>query len=120
MNNKLKINTAAGILDIIGSVLYLIAPFALVDNAIGEAVGGAEEGSTSGLATVFMIFAIATLIVHIVAFVKSKKVAISNVGNTLGIIGHALYVLLGIFMAIPALVLSILAAIFTLRQKNLN
>ena len=35
MNNKLQINTVAGMLDIIGSVLYLIAPFKLVGNAIG-------------------------------------------------------------------------------------
>lgn len=116
---KLGINTTAGIMDILGAILYLVSLFVVAGAAIAEVAGEAASGSTTGTAMFFYIFAGASLVIHIVALVKSRKAQISNVGNILGIIGHGLF-LLTMLMAIPALILCILAAVFTLKQKNLN
>ncbi|MEF9935281.1 MAG: hypothetical protein RR789_08405 [Clostridium sp.] len=114
---KLQINKYTGIFDIVASVIYFIAPFIGMSAAFGEAFGEVAEGSTSATATVVLLIALAGLVLHIVAFVKSKKAGISNTGNILGIIANAIYLLLGMLLAFPAMVLSILAAIFTLKQK---
>lgn len=115
---KLKINTAAGIFDIIASVFYLIAPLMGIGVAFSEAFETVEAGSASAFATGSMGFALIGLILHIVALVKSKKANISNVGNILGIIANAIVLVLGLLLAFPAMVLSILSAVFTLRQKQ--
>ncbi|MTP79787.1 hypothetical protein GMB70_14160 [Turicibacter sanguinis] len=117
---KLKINTIAGIFDIIASVMYFIAPVVGIGAAFSEAFEATEAGSTESLATGFMVFALIGLVLHIVALVKSKKANISNVGNILGIIANAIVLVLGLLLAFPAMVLSILSAVFTLRQKQLN
>ena len=116
---KLKINTAAGIFDILASVFYLVAPFMGVGVAFSEAFETIEEGSASSFATGSMVFALVGLILHIIAFVKSKKANISNVGNILGIIANAIVLVLGLLLSFPAMVLSILSAVFTLKQKQL-
>ena len=117
---KLKINITAGIFDIIASVFYLFAPIIGIGTAFSEAFDAAEAGSTETIVTGFMGFAAICLILHIVALVKSKKAHISNVGNILGLIANALVLVLGLLLAFPAMVLSILSAVFTLRQKQLN
>lgn len=115
---KLKINIFAGIFDIIASVVYLFAPIIGIGSAFSEAFEATEAGSTESLALGFLGFALIGLILHIVALVKSKKANISNVGNILGIIANALVVVLGLLLSFPAMVLSILSAVFTLRQKQ--
>lgn len=116
----LKINTIAGIFDIIASIVYLIAPIVGIGTAFSEAFEAAESGSTESFATGVMIFALTGLILHIIALVKSKKANISNTGNILGIIANAIVLALGILLSFPAMVLSILSAVFTLKQKQLN
>ena len=117
---KLGINTAAGIVDIVGAVLYLVALFVIVGAAINEVVGTTGEGSTQTIATVFMLFAIVGVVLHIVGLVQSKKVNLKITGHILGIVGHGIYVLLSALMGWAAMILCILAAIFTLMQKPVD
>lgn len=116
---KLAINKAAGIVDIIAAIVYLVAPFLIVGAALGETSGAIGEGSTSSSAIFVSIIALVGLILHIVALVKSRKAQISNVGNILGIVGHAIFLVFGILLSLPAMVLAILSAVFTLRQKSI-
>ena len=115
---KLKINTWAGIFDIVASVFYLVGPFMGFSVAMSEAFDGVAPGSSSAFGSFALCFALVGLILHIVALVKSKKVNISLTGNILGIIAHAIVFVLGLLFAFPAMVLSILSAVFTLRQKQ--
>ena len=117
---KLKINTWAGIFDIVASVFYLVGPFMGFSVAISEAFDGAAPGSSSAFGSFALCFALVGLILHIVALVKSKKVNISLTGNILGIIAHAIVLVLGLLFAFPAMVLSILSAVFTLKQKQVE
>ena len=117
---KLKINTWAGIFDIVASVYYLVAPFMGVGVAVSEAFDVATAGSSLAFGSFALCFALAGLILHIVALVKSKKVNISLTGNILGIIANAIVLVLGLLFAFPAMVLSILSAVFTLRQKQVE
>ena len=117
---KLGINTAGGIIDIIGAVLYLAAIFVLVGAAVNEAIGSGTDGSTEALAVFFIIFAVVGLVLHIIGLVQSKKANIKITGHVLGIIGHGIYVLFGVFLSWAAMILCILAAIFTLMQKPVS
>ena len=117
---KLKINTWAGIFDIVASVFYLVGPFMGFSVAMSEAFDGAAPGSSSAFGSFALCFALVGLILHIVALVKSKKVNISLTGNILGIIAHAIVFVLGLLFAFPAMVLSILSAVFTLKQKQIE
>lgn len=114
---KLKVNTWAGIFDIVASVFYLVGPFMGISVAMSEAFDGAAPGSSSAFCTFALCFALVGLILHIVALVKSKKAHISLTGNILGIIANAIVFVLGLLFAFPAMVLLILSAVFTLRQK---
>ena len=116
---KLKINTWAGIFDIVASVFYLVGPFMGFSVAISEAFDGAA-GFSSAFGTIALCFTLVGLILHIVALVKSKKANISLTGNILGIIANAIVLVLGLLFAFPAMVLSILSAVFTLRQKRVE
>ncbi|MET1248889.1 transporter [Sporolactobacillus sp. STCC-11] len=115
MKRKLKINIITGIADIIMAFLIMISWFAVLFAAVGDAASGTH--ATGGIGTFFYICAGITLILHIVGWIKSKKNEISIVGHVLGIIGMACF-LFTMFLAFPAFVLAILAAIFTLLQKN--
>ena len=48
---KLKINTWAGIFDIVASVFYLVGPFMGISVAMSEAFDGAAAGSSSAFGT---------------------------------------------------------------------
>lgn len=121
MKNKIKINTITGITDIIMAIITFLAPMMIVGSAFDESFSnGSQQGQTSSLAIGLIVLGVISLILHIVAFVKSRKANISNVGNILGIIAAALFAGIGAIMGFPAMVLYILAAIFTLRQKNLQ
>ena len=117
---KLNINTWAGIFDIVASVFYLVGPFMGIGVAVSEAFEVAAAGSSLTFGSFALCFALAGLILHIVALVKSKKANISLTGNILGIIANAIVLVLGLLFAFPAMVLSILSAVFTLRQKRVE
>lgn len=109
---RLKINTAAAIVDIILSIIALVAIPTIV-------VEGFSEGTTSS-ADGFLVLMLCGLVLHIVGLIKSKKVGISIVGNILGIIGTGIYTFLGAIVSFPSMVLLILACIFNFIQKNID
>lgn len=117
---KLKINTWSGIFDIVASVFYLVGPFMGFGVAVSEAFDGAAIGSSLAFGSFALCFALVGLVLHIVALVKSKKVGISLTGNILGIVANAIVLCLGLLFAFPAMVLSILSAVFTLKQKQVE
>lgn len=117
MKRKLSINVAAGIVDIVMAVLIMVSWFAVITAAVGDAATGSH--ATGGVGTFFYICAAIVLILHIIALVKSRKAGISIVGHVLGIVGMGCF-LLTMILALPAFVLAILAAIFTLMQKNVS
>lgn len=119
MKKKLGINILAGVVDIINAFLITISWAVVLTSAIGEAAAGGSGHVTGGVGAFFYIAVGIGLVIHIVALVKSKKAGISIVGHILGIIGTACF-LFTMLLAFPALVLVILAAIFTLIQKNVN
>ncbi len=115
LKKRLTINNVTGVADIIMAFLIMISWFAVLFAAVGDATTGTH--ATGGVGSFFYICAGITLILHIIAWIKSKKAGISVVGHVLGIIGMACF-LITMFLAFPAFVLAILAAIFTLLQKN--
>jgi hypothetical protein len=117
LKKKLKLNIFTGIADIIMAFLIMISWFAVFFAAVGDAATGTQ--ATGGVGTFFYVCAGITLILHIIALVKSKKAGISIVGHVLGIVGMGCF-LITMFLALPAFVLAILAAIFTLLQKNVD
>ncbi|MBS4174209.1 transporter [Bacillus sp. FJAT-49736] len=119
MKRKLKINVLAGIFDIINAFMIMISWGVVLFAAVGEAAANGSGHVTGGVAAVFYVIAIIGLILHIVGLVQSKKARISIVGHILGIIGCGCFVIT-MALAFPAFVLVVLAAIFTLRQKNLQ
>lgn len=121
MANKLKINTIMGTTDIIMAILTFVAPFLIIGSAFDESFNNfgttGVEGQTSAIATFFLLCALASLIGHIVALVKSKKVSISITGHVLGIVGASIYLFFGALLSLPTMILYILGAVFTLKQK---
>jgi hypothetical protein len=119
MKTKLQINVWTGVIDIINAFLIMISWFVVLFSAVGEAATGGNGHVTGGVGTFFYICVGIGLALHIVALIKSKKAGISIVGHVLGIIGTAAF-LLTMLLAFPAFVLVVLAAIFTLIQKNVR
>lgn len=113
---KLKINTIAGVLDIIASVIYasilfmafFVPPTSNGDIDIGHLL----------LGVIMLLFPIICTGIHIYGLVKSKQNNMKISGHVLGIIGHLLCLLTGYLLFIPAMVLSILAAVFTLKNNK--
>lgn len=112
---KLKINIWTGIMDIINCILFVFSWFAIAASAIGDAFS--KSNTTGGTAAFFYFFAAVGLILNIISLVRSRKNHISIVGPVLGIIGNGLFVL-GAIMAFPAIVLLIIASVFSFMQKS--
>lgn len=117
MKRKLKINVLAGVVDIVMAFLIMISWFAVIFAAFGDATTGTH--ATGGVGTFFYICAAIALIIHVIALIRSRKSGISIVGHVLGIIGMGCF-LITMFLALPAFVLAVLAAIFSLLQKNVG
>lgn len=116
LKKKLKINNAAGIVDIVNAVLVSVSWIVVLGAAVDEANAGGS--STVGTASFFYIMAGVGLVLHIIGLVQSKKSGISIIGHVIGIVGCGVF-LMSIAFALPAFVLLILAAVFTLMQKNI-
>ena len=113
---KLKINIWSGIFDIVATVFYSTVPF--IRNKI---VFGYEPIISLSTFSFFVLcFSLTGLILHIIALNKSKKVGISPTGNTLGIIANVIVPCLGSELSAIAMILSILSAVFTLKQKQVD
>ena len=115
---KLGVNTAGGVLDIIGAVLYFIALFVILGSAVTEAVTTGSTDTSNTLATVFLVYPAVCVLIHIIGLVQSRKVGIKLVGNILGIIGHAVYLFFGAILGWVAMILVIISAVFTLKDNK--
>ena len=110
---KLKSNMWTGILDIVNCVLFAVSWFVIFGTAFSDATTGGN--ATGGASAFFYIMAWVGVVLNIVALVKSKKANISIVGPILGIIGSALFGVTAA-LAFPALVVLIIATVFTMLQ----
>ena len=116
LKKKLKINNAAGIVDIVNAVLVSVSWIVVLGAAVDETNAGGS--SIVGTASFFYIMVGVGLVLHIIGLVQSKKNGISIIGHVIGIVGCGVF-LMSIAFALPAFVLLILAAVFTLMQKNI-
>lgn len=110
---KLKINMWTAIFDIVNCVLFVISWFVIAGAAVMDATSGTN--ATGGTGSFFYIMAWIGVALNIWALVASKKNDISIVGPVLGIIGSALFGVTAA-MAFPALVVLIIATVFTFLQ----
>ena len=120
---KLAINLVAGIMDIVN--IFLLSGsgiFIIMASVMTMDTGASDE--TYVLIGLFyiasMIMAIAGLVLHIVALVQSKKVGISITGHVLGIVAYGVYIVSLAILGLPAIIVLVIAAIFTLMQKNVD
>ena len=113
--NKLKINTWNGILSIVNCFLFAASWFFI----IGAAFDGSFNGGGSLNSTATFFYAMACVVVSIVALYKSKKASISIVGPLLCLLGNLAFGLAAAF-AFPAIVLLIIGTVFSFLQKPVN
>ena len=111
---KLKINTACGIVDIVASFFYFFS-FFLIGTFSGAI--GASDG-TEALSQILLIFAILSIVLHIVSFFQSKKVHIRLLGVILGLVGHGIYLVSGAYLGWLAMIFTIVASVFILRDNH--
>ncbi|MEY2374559.1 MULTISPECIES: hypothetical protein [Lentilactobacillus] len=111
--NRLKLNTWTGILDIINCVLFALSWFVIAGTAFSDASNGGN--ATNSAAVFFYGMAWIGVILNVIALLQSRRHGISLVGPVLGIIGSALFGFTAA-MAFPALVVLIVATVFTMLQ----
>lgn len=112
---KLKINTWTSILDIVNCILFSISWLVFFSFVFSDPVRSTQ--STYNAAYFFYFVAFLGIALNIYTLVKSRKVGISIVGPVLGIIGNALFVA-SATLAFPAVVILIIAAVFTMLQHS--
>jgi len=124
VKDKLTINIVAGIFAIISAIVVIFYNIALWGTAIADVTGGiVTEGDylMIGLWLILLIvFAIISLVLHIVGLVQSKKNGIAISGHVLGIVASAVIFVTLTFLSIISVVLYALAAIFTIIQKKVQ
>ena len=111
---KLKINMWTGILDIVNCVLFAISWFVIFGAAFTDTMNNGNSTIVVGI--IFYGMAWIGVVLNIIALVRSKKAGISITGPILGIIGSALFGFTA-YLAFPALVVLIIATVFTIRQR---
>ncbi|WP_268914171.1 transporter [Lentilactobacillus sp. SPB1-3] len=115
---KLKLNMWTAIDDIINVILFFFSWFLIIGAAFSD--GGGNQADN--MANFLLIMALIGLALNIISLIRSHKVNISIVGPILGIIGNVVY-LFGAWAAFPAIVLLIIASVFSFMQhpvKNNN
>lgn len=114
-----KLNKIAGILAIVGAVVFPISFWFIAAAVVGDVMNILEGGSgavqTPAIAWVFNIFALILVGLFIYALIQSKKENLKTTGHVLGIIGSAYYFISPIFPGIVAMILLIIAAVQLLR-----
>lgn len=111
---KLKINTAAFILDIIGASFYLIALIIAF-----TALNYIHLIDYINIVTLIIwSFSLGASIVSIIALIYTRKHNMRIVGTVAGLLGHSLYFLFGIYPAPFCIALCILGAIITFRDNH--
>ena len=140
---KLKINTAAGILNLVtAALLFVTAIFVAIStiqtvqatmnllsnphifhSASTLGINGFNNNLSLivGLLWVLSLLPIlAALALNIAGLIQSRKIGISIVGHVLGIVGAGSFWILPAFIDFAAPILLIIAGIFCLRQKMKN
>ena len=147
---KLKINTAAGILNLVTAALLFITAIVVALSTIqtwqmtmnlltnpqifitnpyvsNSAAAFGINGMNSRLSLILgllwllsLLPILATLALNIAGLIQSRKVGISIVGHVLGIVGAGSFWILPAFVDFAAPILLIIAGIFCLRQKMKN
>lgn len=91
-------------------------------NAIADIVAAVMTGTMllwmflDTTTAIYYLFGVAMAVTNIIGLIQQKKLEGKLVGNILGLIAGVLHLLSG-FLAFPAMVLYILAAVFTFRNK---
>ncbi|MFD1124177.1 transporter [Lentilactobacillus raoultii] len=111
---RLKLNTWTGIFDIVNCVLFVLSWFVIFGTAFSDATTGGN--ATDSAATFFYAMAWIGVILNVIALLQSRRHGISLVGPVLGIIGSLLFGITAA-MAFPALVVLIVATVFTMLQR---
>ena len=111
---KLKINIVCGILDIVASFFFFFSLF-LIGTFSGAI--GASDG-TEVLSQVLLIFAILFIVLHFISFFQSKKVHIRLLGTIFGLVGHGIYLVSGAYLGWLAMIFTIVASVFLLRDNH--
>lgn len=104
------------IYNIFASVMYLISIPTIFIGAFASETGAADAANT------FTFFAFVGLILAIINLIADKKVKIGLRASVVAIVGHSL-MLLGAILSLPAVVLTILAAVFyglDIKKKSLK
>ncbi|WP_429970826.1 transporter [Fructilactobacillus sp. Tb1] len=109
---KLKLNMWTAIYDIFEIIFAFFSWFLIM----GAAFSDAGKDNASSMATFLAVVALIGLVLNVWSLVQSKKHQISIVGPILGIIGSGIFAL-GSIMAFPAMVLLIIACVFSFMQK---
>ena len=123
---KLTLNNVAGffaVLNVVVLTFYNIFFWRLVMDEINFGSLGPTETQFAMLGLfIFLLFAltIATLVLHIVGIVQSKKHGISITGHVLGLVGVGITILSVTIFSIVSIILFLLAAIFSFMQKNVT
>ena len=111
---KLKINIVCGVIDIVATFLYFFSLF-LIGTFSGAV--GASDG-TEALSQILLIFSILAIVLHIISFFQSKDVHIRLLGVVFGLIGHGIYLLSGAYFGWLAMIFTIVASVFILRDNH--
>ena len=120
VNNKLTINKVAGIIAVI-NVMVLTTYNIFLFGAINVSRSTETVYLIIGLSGVIgFLLMIASLVIHIVGLVQSRKHGISTVGHILGIIGAGIALLTLTMLSFISVILFFLAAIFILMQKKVR
>ena len=80
------------------------------------AVGASD--STESFMHFLLIVAIVCIIIHLVSIFQSKNVRIRLIGPILGLVGHAIYLVCGTYLAWLALFFTLIGAIFLFRDNH--
>lgn len=106
LNMNRKLSLTGMVVNTVMSVLYLVAVPTIIAGAF-ESTNGAENSADG-----FLFLALISLILAIVTLVKDKKIGFRIVSSVLAIVGHSIYLLFGAVIFLPAMVLTIISAVF--------
>lgn len=111
---KLKINSVSAVLGIVGASFY----------AIGLIVAFTIQyylqflSFMSILVMLIWYFSLAASILLLIAFIKTKKAKMRTIGPLVGMFGHLLYFIFGIYLAPMSIILCILSTYYIFKDNG--
>ena len=122
VKDKLAINVVAGIFAIISALVAIFYNVSLWGTVAADMAGvfvtDHEYVVLVLILVLLVIFALISLVLHIVGLVQSKKNGISILGHVLGIVASAIVLITFTFLSFISILLYILAAVFAFIQKK--